>query len=151
MSPRPIDLDKLIGHLLGQPWQKSCVIIQDYMHPTETTRPRCVVRFSCPEWKYPSFLRYGPKQGFFWDVYGDDLQSPELAILAIHQAPAPRNVSPIEISIPVEELMGCDCPDKGHDPTICASTVNLCGEVRWGTSRRICGQPLNHRGAHFVS
>ncbi len=98
-----ISVDSLVGYLLDQPWMRDCEIIPDYMppHPRENTRPRCVVRFSAPDWKTSSYLRYskGPKQGFFWDMYGDDLQDSELAILAIHQAPAPRNTSPIEFSI----------------------------------------------------
>lgn len=38
-----------------------------------------------------SFLRYskGPMQGYFWDVYGDDFLTPELAILSLMQAPIP--------------------------------------------------------------
>jgi hypothetical protein len=37
------------------------------------------------------YLRYsaGPKQGHFWDAYGEDYLSPELALLALVQAPVP--------------------------------------------------------------
>lgn len=44
-----------------------------------------------------SYLRHscGPQQGFFWDIYGDDMQSVELAVLALHQAPYPTYSGPI--------------------------------------------------------
>ncbi len=38
-----------------------------------------------------SYLRHsrGPRQGHFWDIYGDDYQSPELALVALLQAEPP--------------------------------------------------------------
>jgi hypothetical protein len=99
------DLIRLIlrsdAHL--EPWRESCEIIPDYMppYPQKDTQPRVVVAFQAKGWDEPSFLRYskGPAQGFFWDIYGDDMQTVELALVAISQAPAPRCVDPIKIQL----------------------------------------------------
>ncbi len=82
-----IDVQRLIALLLKQPWHKRCEIIPDYMppYPKPSTKPKVVIH--CGE----SFLRYskGPAQGFFWDCYGDNFQSIELAIIALSRAPYP--------------------------------------------------------------
>lgn len=101
----PVVLDRLVGLLLNQPWHSQCEIVPDYMppFPSPDTRPTVVVRHNNGT-KHPAFLRYscGPRQGFFWDVYGDDMHSVEVAILAISQAPYPRSVAPIVVSLYVE-------------------------------------------------
>jgi hypothetical protein len=84
--------------LLDQRWHRECEIIPDYMppHPRDDTRPMVVVRF--PNEHENTFLRYscGPAQGFFWDVYGDDMQTVELAVLALSKAPIPLNYKKLE-------------------------------------------------------
>jgi hypothetical protein len=87
------NLDRLIDEMLDtvhgnrNQWWNAAEIVPGYMppFPREDTRPSCVVRFR------QSFLRYskGPRQGFFWDLYGDDFQTPELALLALVAAPVP--------------------------------------------------------------
>ena len=76
-------LDDMSGDL--DAWKKHAEIIPKYMppYPREDTRPTCVVKLG------DSFLRYshGPRQGYFWDMYGDDMQSPERALLALLRAP----------------------------------------------------------------
>lgn len=83
---------KLVNLLLTQVWQHQCQIIPDYMpnFPREDTKPTCVIRHSSGENEY-QFLRYsnGPLQGFFWDMYGDDFGSPEMALIALSQCPPP--------------------------------------------------------------
>jgi len=77
-------------------WRQLAEIIPNYFPPSPRPevevqqvlpelQPKCVVRVGS------SFLRYskGPRQGFFWDLYGDDFQTPELALLALLQAPVP--------------------------------------------------------------
>lgn len=68
-------------------WRKHARIVRDYMppFPRPGTRPICVVQFE------GSFLRYsnGPRQGHFWDCYGDDYFRPEIALIALLQAPIP--------------------------------------------------------------
>lgn len=68
-------------------WRKHAEIVPDYMppYPQKDTRPTCQVR--CGD----AWLRYsrGPKQGFFWDIYGDDFGNPALALMALLQAPVP--------------------------------------------------------------
>jgi len=95
----------LVGLLLDQPWMRRCEIIREYMppFPRPETRPILVVKYNDGT-KYPPFLRYshGPKQGFFWDLYGDNLQSVPLAILAMSQAPSPVKVGPLEFTIPLD-------------------------------------------------
>lgn len=70
------------------------------------TQPRLVVRYGPPydaeggQW----YLRYsiGPAQGHFWDVYGEDYQNDDLAILAISMAPAPPRGTPyVTFTIPL--------------------------------------------------
>lgn len=97
-------MDRLVGLLLDQPWHAQCEIVPDHMpkFPGPDTRPKVVVRHNNGT-EYPAFLRHscGPKQGFFWDVYGDDMQNIELAIIALSQAPYPRSVAPIVVKFPI--------------------------------------------------
>lgn len=100
--------ERLVDLLLDQPWHKNCEIIPNYMppYPTKDTKP--TVQVCCrnnPE--HPAFLRYSrsPKQGFFWDVYGDDMQSAELAVIALSRAPAPVNVGPITFTFRLNEAV----------------------------------------------
>lgn len=99
-----LDAGKLAEYLLDEPWHKRCEIIPDYMppFPNKDTRPTVQVRYNDGT-EYPPFLRYskGPKQGFFWDIYGEDMHSVELAILALSKAPAPVNVGPIVFNLPL--------------------------------------------------
>ena len=87
-----LDAQKLVNYLLTQLWQHECQIIPDFMpnFPREDTKPTCVIRHVTGE--SHEFLRYsnGPLQGFFWDIYGDDFHSPELALVALSQCPPPR-------------------------------------------------------------
>ena len=73
-------------------WRGKCEIIPQYMppFPRPDTRPVLVVRHG------NSFLRYsrGPRQGFFWDIYGDDLHTVGLALLALLEAPPPPGAEP---------------------------------------------------------
>lgn len=68
-------------------WRHFAEIIHNYMppYPREDTTPRVVVKFR------ESYLRYsqGPRQGYFWDLYGDDFRNPNLAFMAIVDAPTP--------------------------------------------------------------
>lgn len=100
-----LDVERLVGYLLDQPWHRKCEIVPDYMppFPTKDTRPSVQVRYNDGS-EYPPFLRYshGPKQGFFWDIYGDDMQNAELALIALTQAPAPRYVGPLVFTLPVK-------------------------------------------------
>jgi hypothetical protein len=86
-----IDVQKLVNKLLTQLWQHECQIITNYMpkYPRPDTTVSCVIRHTVNEGN--QFLRYsnGPLQGFFWDVYGDDFHTPELALIALSQAPTP--------------------------------------------------------------
>lgn len=90
------DLAKLIKemlaidhHTMANRWRADCEIIRDYMppFPRKDTRPTCQVRYIPSD----SFLRWsaGVVQGYFWDLYGDDCLSPELALLALLRAPPP--------------------------------------------------------------
>lgn len=103
------DVEKLVRCMLNQRWHTECEIVSDYMppYPYKDTRPKVVVMF--PNQFEKVFLRYscGPAQGFFWDIYGDDMQSVELAILALSQAPVPLNFrrleSHIELKFPLKK------------------------------------------------
>ena len=82
-----LSVHTLVKSLLDQPWHERCVIVPDYMppYPQKNTHPEVQVQYG------ERFLRYsvGPKQGFFWDLYGEDFQTIELAVLALSQAPYP--------------------------------------------------------------
>lgn len=92
IDPLMFDMSKLVSTLLGDEavrpglsWRRECIIVPTYM-PKNGARPRCVVRFG-EDW----FLRYsaGPAQGHFWDMYGEDYLTPELAFVALINAPPP--------------------------------------------------------------
>ena len=101
-----VDVEKLIEIFLDEPWHYECRILPEYMppHPQESTRPTVQVHFR-PDVEHNPCLRYshGPKQGFFWDVYGDDFQSVELAIVALAQAPAPVDVGPVVFKLRIND------------------------------------------------
>lgn len=71
----------------GSNWRRRAVIIREYMPPCPSadTLPKCVVKLG------GSFLRHsaGPSQGHFWDLYGDDYHSPEMALLALIESEPP--------------------------------------------------------------
>ncbi len=104
--PETLNIQRLVSYLLDEPWHQKCDFIQDYMppHPSKDTRPAFVVRFNDGT-EYPPFLRYsrGPKQGWGWDIYGDDLQNAELAVIALSQAPAPVYVGPITFRFKLDD------------------------------------------------
>lgn len=111
-NPYEINGRKLAAYLLGfhrgvarSPWMASVDIITGYMGkcPRPGDQPRVVVRFNNGEGDDCPWLRHsaGPHQGFFWDVYGDDFQTVELAILALSQAPVPVDVSPLRFTFPL--------------------------------------------------
>lgn len=91
-----LNLGKLVETLFDledHPWRASVEIIPEYMptYPAPSTKPICAIRFTDNHNNH-SFLRYskGPGMGCFWDCYGDDFHSPELALRAILLAPTPR-------------------------------------------------------------
>ena len=117
-----VDLRRLVGLLLDQAWHSECEIIPDYMppFPRDDTRPKVVIRHNNGT-EYPAFLRHskGPKQGFSWDIYGDDMHDVELAIVALSQAPYPRSVAPLVFKLPVGQ------PNALHElPPPCGSECN---------------------------
>jgi hypothetical protein len=99
-----LNATRLCEYLLDQPWHLECELLPEYMPPFPRleTRPTVQVRHNNGT-KYPSWLRYskGPKQGYFWDMYGEDMQTVEMAILALSRAPAPVYCGPIEFSLPL--------------------------------------------------
>lgn len=81
MDSRQISIDKLLEYMLDQKWHKECEIFVDGQK----------IKIKHTNEDRTSFLRYsaGPKQGFFWDIYGENFQSFELAIIALSEAPLP--------------------------------------------------------------
>lgn len=95
IDPKLFTVERLLECFLrpeggGDYWRSQAEIIVGYMppYPLPDTQPSCVVRFG------GSFLRYsaGPRQGHFWDISGDDYQTPELALLALMEAPVPPGI-----------------------------------------------------------
>jgi hypothetical protein len=93
IDPRLFTVEALLSSMLDDShgnrnkWGALAEVVPDYMppHPQADTRPKCVVKCGL------SFLRYsaGPRQGHFWDMYGDDYQTPALALMALLEAPIP--------------------------------------------------------------
>jgi hypothetical protein len=90
MNLPEINVQTLIKYVLDVencPWRKLAEIIPNYQikYPNGREESLCVVRYQ--NW----FLRHskGPLQGHSWDCYGDDYQSPELALLALAASPPP--------------------------------------------------------------
>lgn len=71
-------------------WRVHAEIIPAYMppFPRPDTKPIVVVKYD------KSFLRHscGPRQGFFWDLYGDDFMNVGLAFKALIEAPTPSSL-----------------------------------------------------------
>ena len=76
-------LDDMSGNL--DVWRRHAEIVPRWMprYPDARTTPICAVKLG------DSYLRYshGPRQGYFWDMYPDDMHSPERAHLALLRAP----------------------------------------------------------------
>lgn len=95
---KQFNMERLLNHLLDEnhsrdrdmAWRWSATIVEEYLppHPRPETRPECHVQFGDSELRYSR----GPGQGFFWDMYGDDFFSPELALVALLNAPVPYNL-----------------------------------------------------------
>jgi hypothetical protein len=68
-------------------WMDNVAIIAKWLpqFPTTDQEPRCVVRYR------DLYLRFskGPRQVYFWDIYPDDMLTPELALWALTHAPIP--------------------------------------------------------------
>lgn len=94
-DPAQFSMDRLVRLLLTQHWMHECQIIPDYMppYPSADTLSTVVVCYTYDS-GHKTFLRHshGPLQGYSWDVYGDDMHMPELALLALSHAPAPPHV-----------------------------------------------------------
>lgn len=89
------DTQRIVNLLLTQHWMHECKIIPDYMppYPGKDTCPTCQIHYVYKDGS-DTGLRYskGPLQGYSWDVYGDDFHSPELALVALSQAPPPPRI-----------------------------------------------------------
>ena len=92
-----LNLESLVEQFLDlrdHPWRAFVEIIPKYMppYPSLDTKPTCQIRFRYNE--HCRYLRYskGPGMGCFWDIYGDDFLTPELAFRAILFAPCPHPV-----------------------------------------------------------
>lgn len=93
IDPKLFTVERLLAEFLDDShgnrdmWRQNATIVPDYVppFPRNDKRPICVVRYG------ESFLRYsaGPQQGHFWDLYGSDYLTPELALIALLEAPIP--------------------------------------------------------------
>jgi len=81
VDSRQINIERLLEYMLDQKWHKDCEIFADGRE--------IKIKYTIDE--RTCFLRYsaGPKQGFFWDIYGENFQSFELAVIALSNAPLP--------------------------------------------------------------
>ena len=78
--------------------QNECIIITDYLppFPNYNTKPACVVFHK----ETDSFLRFFELSGdYFWDLYGTDFKTIELAIEALSKASKPTKKPYFEIKL----------------------------------------------------
>ena len=111
IEPQLLDMMKLLDLLFEDgtnckalDWRRFATIEPVYVpYPEPNVRPKCVVRFGTKD-----FLRHsaGPRQHHFWDMYGDDYLSPELALLALVQAPPPPRV----LAVGIKQALMDDAP-----------------------------------------
>lgn len=132
------------------PWRKDAEVIVGYMpeHPRADTQPTTVV-----EW-HGSFLRHskGPRQGFFWDLYGDDFHTRPLALLALSQAPPhPRllhaGLKAIEGNDSLESVtFTLPVRSSEHAPRTTAPVCTDCGELTDQVGSTMCDACKERRG-----
>lgn len=91
-------LDDMFGNV--DRWRKFAEIVLDYRAPfaAPDEPAKVVVRYTPTGGRSVVFLRYskGPRQGYSWDIYGDNFHTPELALLALLQAPVPPSTQRAE-------------------------------------------------------
>ena len=115
MSAPLVNLDVLLSVLLPFAWQRECSVVVGYMplFPGKNTRPSVVVRWESGERSL--FLRHsmGPRQGFFWDIYGDDMMTAELPLVALSKAPDPNGMHwhVDRTPLPVADVVRCSLPE----------------------------------------
>jgi len=82
-------------------WRYNAEIVTDYMppYPREDTRPSTIIRYPTCDTDKDGVTRYqwlrhscGPRQGFSWDCYGDDMHNVALAFKALCEAPTPPHL-----------------------------------------------------------
>lgn len=109
-----VDMQKFLDIVMTQPWHKDCEIIPaykpEYLQNDESYPAKVAVRYNDGT-EHPPFLRKVGEggsfmssnsqvsNGVFWDIYGDDFESAELALIGILKAPQPTNVGPITFSL----------------------------------------------------
>lgn len=79
-------VDCLIGYSFSSPeniWIKDCEILLD-------EKNNVIIKHKSVN-NSVRYLRYskGPRQGYFWDCYGEDFINFELALIALSKAPIP--------------------------------------------------------------
>jgi hypothetical protein len=96
-------LDALLDHEFGNcdRWRCNAEILPTYRAPfaKDSEPTRCVVHYPMPWRERGLFLRHSkwPRQGHFWDIYGDDYQTPDLALIAFLEAPVPPGLLRAEV------------------------------------------------------
>lgn len=96
IDPKLFTVESLLAAMLDDShgnlnvWRKHAEIIPQYMppFPDKGTRPTCIVRVGDSKLRYS----HGPRQGYFWDIYGDDFGNPVRALLALMAAPVPPSL-----------------------------------------------------------
>lgn len=89
------DLACLVSNLLIHEWQKHCVITKTKLTGDGfgTIPLKLVVSYISNDGGV-KYLRHskGPLLWYFWDIYGDDFLSPEVALIALSKSPPPPTV-----------------------------------------------------------
>ena len=98
LKDKSVDLNAFLKLLLRDVWHSKCEIITNFTpaFPGPDYQPRVVIRYNDGT-DNPPYLRYsrGPVNTYFWDIYGDDFMSIEIALFALINAPHPIDVNPL--------------------------------------------------------
>ena len=88
-----VDIIHLLEYLVPFKWQRECKIFQ--RETKNTPRGYKWVVMHVPT---KLFLRHsgGPLTGIFWDIYGDDFLSKELALVELSKAHDPNSVKAVK-------------------------------------------------------
>lgn len=108
---KQINVQKLLDIIMTKSWHKGCQIIQK--------NGKVKVKYE-DNTKYPPFLHKMPEggafmssnskveNGLYWDIGGNDFETPEQALIAILQSPEPVDVNPITFPLNIGKKEGND-------------------------------------------
>lgn len=131
---KEVSMDQLVRQLTeDKPWLKDVDLVYEERRDYGNV---LVIRYKGRE--STVYLRHskGPRQGFGWDVYGDNMLNPALALLAIIDAPPPVNWRRVEFLLKEHAERGAPVLPKPASRRCCGgrggliqAACEVCGET----------------------